>query len=137
MRQITARVLSFLPSLIFLSSAYTWITNPSKASNDLGMHYLEGIGRSTQIGDFSAFFIGVSIFCLLGSIFKNVSFLFAAVIILLSAAIMRIVAWQIYSADFASMFIGVEIIASTMILISIFLFRKKESTIAVNETEDS
>ena len=137
MRQVTARVLSFLPSLIFLSSAYTWITNPSKASNDLGMQYLEGIGRSTQIGDFSAFFIGVSVFCLLGSIFKNVSFLFAAVIILLSAAIMRIVAWQIYSADLASIFIGVEMIASTMILISIFLFRKKESTIAVSETKDS
>ena len=137
MRQITARVLSFLPSLIFLLSAYTWITNPSKASNDLGMQYLEGIGRSTQIGDFSAFFIGVSVFCLLGSIFKNVSLLFAAVIILLSAAIMRIVAWQIYSADLASMFIGVEIIASTMILISIFLFRKKESNIAVSETKDS
>ena len=137
MGQITARVLSFLPSLIFLSSAYTWITNPSKASNDLGMQYLEGIGRSTQIGDFSAFFIGVSVFCLLGSIFKNVSFLFAAVIILLSAAVMRIVAWQIYSAELASMFIGVEITASTMILISIFLFRKKESNIAISETKDS
>ena len=50
---------------------------------------------------------------------------------------MRIVAWQIHSADLASIFIGVEMIASTMILISIFLFRKKESTIAVSETEDS
>ena len=137
MKQISARVLSFLPGLLFLSNAYTWVTNPLAASNGLGMQYLEGIGRSTQIGDFSAFFIGVGIFCLLGSIFKNVSFLFAAVIILLSAAIMRIVAWQIYSADLASIFIGVEMIASTMILISIFLFRKKESTIAVSETEDS
>jgi len=35
------------------------------------------------------------------------------------------------------MFIGVEIIASTMILISIFLFRKKESNIAISETKDS
>ena len=91
MRQIIARVLSFLPGLLFLSNAYTWITNPSAASNALGMQYLEGIGRSTQIGDFSAFFIGVGIFCLLGSIFKNISFLISAVIILLSAAVMRIV----------------------------------------------
>ncbi len=137
MRQITARALSFLPGLIFLSTAFAWITNPSKASNDLGMQYLEGIGRSTQIGDFSSFFISVSVFCFLGSIFKNISFLFAAVIILLSAAIMRIVAWQIYSADFATIFIGVEIISSVMILVSIFLFRKKESIITQSESEES
>ena len=57
MRNIIARFLCLVPSLIFLSNAYLWITNPSKASGDLGMTYLEGIGRSTQIGDFSAFFI--------------------------------------------------------------------------------
>ncbi len=137
MKQITARVLGFLPGLLFLSNAYTWMTNPSVASNALGMQYLEGVGRSTQIADFSAFFIGVGIFCLLGSIFKNISFLISAVIILLSAAIMRIVAWQIYGADFAAIFIGVEIITSIMIIISIVLFRKKESTIKSSETEDS
>ena len=50
---------------------------------------------------------------------------------------MRIVAWQIYGADFATIFIGVEVIASIMIIISIVLFRKKESTIESSETEDS
>ena len=44
MKQIIARVLSFLPGLLFLSNAYTWITNPLAASNGLGMEYLEGIG---------------------------------------------------------------------------------------------
>ena len=65
------------------------------------MIYLEGLGRSTQIGDFSAFFISVSLFCIIGSLFKNISFLFSAVIILSSAAIMRIVSWQLYDADFS------------------------------------
>tara|TARA_B100000427_G_scaffold132825_1_gene110563 strand:+ start:383 stop:796 length:414 start_codon:yes stop_codon:yes gene_type:complete len=137
MKQIIARVLSFLPGLLFLSNAYTWVTDPLEASNGLGMQYLEGIGRSTQIGDFSAFFIGVGIFCLLGSIFKNITFLISAVIILFSAAVMRIVAWQIYDADFASIFISVEIVSSIMILASVFLFRKKENTIESSETEDS
>ena len=136
MKQIIARVLSFLPGLLFLSNAYTWITNPSAASSGLGMEYLEGIGRSTQIGDFSAFFIGVSIFCLLGSIFKNTSFLFSAVIILGSAAIMRIVAWQVYDADFATTFIIVELITTIMILASIVLFKKKENVIENVETAD-
>ena len=137
MKQIIARVLSFLPGLLFLSNAYTWVTNPLAASNGLGMQYLEGIGRSTQIADFSAFFIGVGIFCLLGSIFKNITFLISAVIILFSAAIMRIVAWQIYNADFATIFISVEIIASIMILTSVVLFRKKEKIIETSKTEDS
>ncbi len=137
MKQIIARVLSFLPGLLFLSNAYTWVTDPLEASNGLGMQYLEGIGRSTQIGDFSAFFIGVGIFCLLGSIFKNITFLISAVIILFSAAIMRIVAWQIYNADFATIFISVEIIASIMILTSVVLFRKKEKIIETSKTEDS
>ena len=44
-----------------LTQAYSWVTNPSEASNGLIL-YLDGVGRSTQIGDFSAFFIGVSIF---------------------------------------------------------------------------
>lgn len=137
MKQIIARVLSFLPGLLFLSNAYTWVTDPLAASNGLGMQYLEGIGRSTQIGDFSAFFIGVGIFCLLGSIFKNITFLISAVIILFSAAVMRIVAWQIYNADFATIFISVEIIASIMILTSVVLFRKKEKIIETSKTEDS
>ena len=112
------------------------MTNPSEASNGLGMLYLDGVGRSTQIGDFSAFFIGVSIFCLLGSIFKNTSFLFSAVIILGSAAIMRIVAWQVYDADFATTFIIVELITTIMILASIVLFKKKENVIENVETAD-
>lgn len=136
MKQILARILCFIPGLIFLTQAYSWVTNPSEASNGLGMLYLDGVGRSTQIGDFSAFFIGVSIFCLLGSIFKNTSFLFSAVIILGSAAIMRIVAWQVYDADFATTFIIVELITTIMILASIVLFKKKENVIENVETAD-
>ena len=137
MRQIFARILCFIPGLIFLTQAYAWVTNPSEAANGLGMLYLDGIGRSTQIGDFSAFFVGVSIFCLLGSIFKNISFLFSAVIILSSAAIMRIVAWQIYDADFATSFIAVELVTTVMIFASIILFKKKESAIEIGETSDN
>ena len=117
MLQFVGRLLSILPGLLFLSVAYNWVTNPSKAANDLDMIYLEGLGRSTQIGDFSAFFISVSLFCIIGSLFKNISFLFSAVIILSSAAIMRIVSWQIYEAYFSGFSIGVEIISSIMIFI--------------------
>ena len=136
MRQISARLLSLIPGLIFLFQAYAWVTNHSTASYDLGMIYLEGIGRSTQIGDFSAFFISVSIFCLLGSIFKIFLF-FAAVIVLSSAATMRIIAWQIYDASFAPTFIIVEIVSTTMILASIFLIKNKNSKTQDDEKDNS
>ena len=135
MRNIIARFLCLVPSLIFLSNAYSWVTNPSKASSDLGMPYLEGIGRSSQIGDFSAFFIGVGIFCFIGGIFKNISFLIAAIIILISAAAMRIIAWQLYSASFATLFIAVEIVSSIMLFSGIILFQKKEAEITNNEVD--
>ena len=135
MRNIIARFLCLVPSIIFLSNAYSWVTNPSKASSDLGMPYLEGIGRSSQIGDFSAFFIGVGIFCFIGGIFKNISFLIAAIIILISAAAMRIIAWQLYSASFATLFVAVEIISSIMLLSGIILFQKKEAEITNNEVD--
>ena len=67
---------------------------------------------------------------------KNTSFLFSAVIILGSAAIMRIVAWQVYDADFATTFIIVELITTIMILASIVLFKKKENVIENVETAD-
>ena len=136
MSQFVARILSLLPGLLFLSSAYTWVTNPSKASTDLEMTYLEGIGRSTQIGDFSAFFISVSLFCIIGSIFKNTSFLFCAVILLSSAAIMRIISWQLYGADFAPLFIGVEVISSLMILLSISLINKNSNSESTPNTAE-
>tara|TARA_B100000427_G_C15144249_1_gene435793 strand:- start:150 stop:575 length:426 start_codon:yes stop_codon:yes gene_type:complete len=136
MTQFIARLLSILPGLLFLSVAYNWITNPSKAAIDLDMIYLEGLGRSTQIGDFSAFFISVSLFCIIGSIFKNISFLFSAIIILSSAAIMRIVSWQVYEADFSGLSIGVEIISSIMILLSIILLKKNSKKNKINEVNE-
>ena len=133
MLQFVGRLLSILPGLLFLSVAYNWVTNPSKAANDLDMIYLEGLGRSTQIGDFSAFFISVSLFCIIGSLFKNISFLFSAVIILSSAAIMRILSWQLYEADFSGFSIGVEIISSIMILLSIIIIKKSSKQNIVSE----
>ena len=49
---------------------------------------------------------------------------------------MRIVAWQVYDADFATTFIIVELIATVMILASIVLFKKKENVIENVETAD-
>ncbi len=76
MNLIVGRILSLLPAVLFLSTAYGWITNPSEAAKGLGMPLLEGIGRSTQIGDFSAFFIGVGLFSLMGALTNKVTYVY-------------------------------------------------------------
>jgi len=48
---------------------------------------------------------------------------------------MRIIAWQLYDASFATLFIAVEIISSVMLLSSIILFKKKEVEITNNEAD--
>jgi hypothetical protein len=73
MSLIAGRILSLLPAILFLNMAYGWITNPSEAAKGLGMPLLDDIGRSTQIGDFSAFFIGVGLFSLLGALTNKVN----------------------------------------------------------------
>ena len=67
----------------------------------------------------------------------HISFLFAAVIVLSSAATMRIIAWQIYDASFAPTFIIVEIVSTTMILFSIFLIKNKNSKTQDDEKDNS
>ena len=44
-----------------------WITDPASAAANLGMPLLDDLGRSTQIGDFTAFFIAVAGFSLYGA----------------------------------------------------------------------
>ena len=74
---------------------------------------------------------------LLFSFQPYISFLFAAVIVLSSAATMRIIAWQIYDASFALTFIIVEIVSTTMILASIFLIKNKNSKTQDDEKDNS
>jgi len=44
-----------------------WILVPGRAAVGLGMPLLEGLGRSTQVGDFAAFFLVAGLTMLAGS----------------------------------------------------------------------
>ena len=55
---MVAKILSGLVGLIMLSTTVNWIFDPAGAAASLGMNtILDGIGRSTLIGDFTAFFL--------------------------------------------------------------------------------
>ena len=53
-----ANILSAILGLVLATLSIQWIFNPEAAADSLGMLYLEGEGRNTQIRDFTAFFYG-------------------------------------------------------------------------------
>ena len=120
------RIISALVGVVITLQTFTWITNPSEAAQGLGMSLLEGVGRSTQIGDFTSFFFSVGIFCFLGAYLKQRLWLLAASIILGSAAVFRSLAWALHGADFATGFIVAEVVMTGLLIWSAWQFKKSE-----------
>lgn len=125
---MTARILAGLVGLLMGVTALGWLTDPASAAQGLGMPLLEGIGRSTQIGDFSAFFIGITIFCVLGIVKQQSPWIISAAIILGLAAIMRTLAWAVHGAAFATVPITVEVVTTVLLIVSAILMNKAASS---------
>ena len=65
------RILTALSGLGLLLVGIIWWLQPATAAEILGASLLDGTGRSTQIGDSGAFFIGVGGLLALGAIRKQ------------------------------------------------------------------
>ena len=106
------RVVVGVPTVMMGLMAFRWQTTPELSANSLGMPLLEGLGRSAQIGDFSAFFFSVFIFGVLGIVRLKPYWFSAAGILLGSAALFRLLAYLVHGASFAMHFILVELVLS-------------------------
>ena len=62
------RVLIALPGIFFVVMGLRWLVDPAGAAAELGMGLLDGVGRSTQIGDMAAFFLALGTMILVGLI---------------------------------------------------------------------
>ena len=113
-----ARILAALPGLAMGINAFMWITNPAAAAESLGMPLLDGIGRSTQAGDFTAFFFACSVMAFLAAWKQNATWAYGAALILGGAAVFRTLAWAIHGAEFATVFIVVEAVLTLMLVAS-------------------
>ena len=112
------RILAGLVGLIMLVTALGWITDPASAAANLGMPLLDGIGRSTQIGDFTAFFVAVAGFSLYGAWKESPHWVRSAAIVLLLAAVFRTSSWLMHGAAFATPQIVAEVILAAALLFS-------------------
>ena len=62
------RILVMLPAVLFVVMGLRWITDPTGAATALGMTLMDGVGRSSQIGDVGALFLSMGMMMLLALI---------------------------------------------------------------------
>ena len=113
--QKALRVVVALPALLFGVNGLGFIVNPTQAAGSLGVTLPEGIARSTLIGDLGAFFLFLSGMIVLGVLRLDRRWLVASATLLVTAACMRLLAWAVHGADFATQFIVAELLMAALL----------------------
>ena len=112
------RILAGVLGSFFLLQGFDWLRAPVGAAEGLGMPLLDDIGRSTQIGDISAFFLCLGGFALYGAYRIQPAWIRASGFLVGLAAVTRTIAWGVHDAAFPVAFIGVEIVASSLLFLA-------------------
>ncbi|MEM7411574.1 MAG: hypothetical protein AAF430_15180 [Myxococcota bacterium] len=110
------RAIVGLAGLLFLVQALGWAATPERAAEGLGMPLLDGLGRSSQAGDFFAFFLSLATLIGLGALQQRPHWLQAGALMLGSAAIGRLWMWAVHDAAFATQFIVIEAVFAGLLL---------------------
>jgi hypothetical protein len=110
------RVLVALPGILFVVMGLRWLVDPTGAASGLGMELLDGIGRSTQIADLAVFFLAMGMMILVGLITSQRHWFHVPALMLLGAAIFRVLAWLLHDAALAGQLIGVELVVACLLL---------------------
>jgi hypothetical protein len=110
------RVLVALPGIFFVVMGLRWLVDPAGAAGDMDMELLDGIGRSTQIGDLATFFLALGMMILVGLITSQRRWFHVPALMLLGAAIFRVLAWLLHDAALAGQLIAVELVVACLLL---------------------
>ena len=109
------RLIVTLLGAFFALQGVAFLVAPQRAVEGLGMPLLDGVARSTQLGDFAAFFLVAGIGILYGSRPGNARALLFPAALIGGAAVTRTLAWLLQGASFAGMFIAVEVITGLIL----------------------
>jgi hypothetical protein len=107
MERILSVIVGFFGAF-FLLMGLRWIIDPSSAASSLSMPLLDGEGLSSQIGDMGSFFITIGLMTLIGVIKQKRYWLFAPSMLLLVAALYRVLSTVLHGAAFALPSIAIE-----------------------------
>ena len=102
--------------VFFALQGVRWLYDPGRAAESLGMPLLDGVGRSTQIGDLATFFLTLGATAIVGSWPGRARLLYVPAAMLAVTAVLRTVAWTLHGADLAWLFIAVELVAAGALL---------------------
>ena len=107
-----------LSGLMFLLIGLRWLVDPSGAAGQLGMPLLDDVGRSTQIGDFAAFFLTLGVLILLAVVTSQRLWYYPAAMLLGIAALGRLLAWAVHDAALALNLIAPEVVIAAVLLLA-------------------
>lgn len=112
------RILVTLPAVLFIVMGLRWITDPTGAATMVGMSLMDGVGRSSQIGDLGAFFLAMGIMMLLALITARRTWFYAPALMLALVAVIRVLSWLLHGAALALDAIVVEVVVATVLLLA-------------------
>lgn len=114
MHRLLRMIVIALGALFALQGA-GWLLAPSLLASSLGMPLLDGLGRSTQVGDFASFFLTAGVSMLIGARPGRARVLYFPAALIGGAALTRTIAWMAQGADFAATFIAVELVTGAIL----------------------
>ena len=80
------------------------------------MPLLDGLGRSSQIGDVGTLFLTMGLMILIGLVTKIRAWFHAPALMLASVALLRLLAWMFHDAPLTMDMIAVEVIIATLLV---------------------
>jgi hypothetical protein len=110
------RLVIVILGAVFTLQGVGWLVDPARAAAGLGMPLLDGMARSTQVGDLAVFFLVAGATMMLGTRPGRSGMLYFPAALIGGAAVTRTLAWALQGADFAAFFIAVEVIVGVTLL---------------------
>ncbi len=109
------RILAGVLGAFFFLQGLGWLGGPATAAVGLGMPLLDGMGRSTQVGDMAGFFLCLGGFAAYGAYRMNGTWIRAAGILVGLSSVTRTIAWAAHDAPFATQFIVIELVCGSLL----------------------
>ena len=106
-----------IPAVLFLVMGLRWLVDPQSSAADLGFVLADGLGRSSQIADLGAFFLTTALCLLFGVVTGQRLWFYPPAMLLLLAALGRLLAWALHDATFAGNLILFEVVVAVLVLV--------------------
>ena len=107
-----------IPAILFVVTGIRWLVAPAEVAASFGLTLAEGIGLSSQSGDFSSFVITLGSCMLIALIIERRSWYYPPMMLLAITAIGRIIAWLLHDATLAVSQIMIEVTVALILLLA-------------------